>query len=143
MPKRPNGEKRPVGAIGCAVMVADIATWEQEDTGYVSKNRRKSGVACAKARLGTIDAVRRSEIAVATEAVIWSQEEATMKTNVDACEAVAALYKEKAKNGLIDVKFFVDDAYKATKDAVCREVLRLEEAIQQGNFEPLVFNDRH
>ena len=61
----------------------------------------------------------------------------------NACDAVAALYKQKESAGLIDVKFFVDDAYKATKEAVCKEVLRLEEAIAQGNFEPLVFNDRH
>ena len=61
----------------------------------------------------------------------------------NACDAVAAIYKQKAADGLVDVKFFVDDAYKATKEAVCKEVLRLEEAIKNGEFEDLVFNDRH
>ena len=65
-----------------------------------------------------------------------------MNVTDDACDAVAALYKQKKNNGLIDVKFFVDDAYKATREVVCREVLRLEEAITNGDYEDLVFNDR-
>ena len=33
MPRGPNGEKRPAEAVGCAVMVAKIATGEiEEDT---------------------------------------------------------------------------------------------------------------
>lgn len=59
------------------------------------------------------------------------------------CDQVADIYKEKAEAGLIDVKFFVDDSYKATKEAVCNEVIRMETAIANGEFEPLVFNDRH
>jgi len=66
-----------------------------------------------------------------------------MNVNENACEAVAALYKEKEAAGLIDVKFFVDDAYKATREVVCREVLRLEDAVNKGDYEELVFNDRH
>lgn len=144
MLKGPTGEKRPANAIGRAVMMAQIATEEQEDTGYVSKNRRKSGVVGAKARMQKLSAEDRSEIATGAAKARWSQKEATMKdSHNNACDAVAALYKQKESAGLIDVKFFVDDAYKATKEAVCKEVLRLEEAIAQGNFEPLVFNDRH
>lgn len=143
MPKGPNGQKRPADSIGMSVMVAKIATGEEEDTSYVSKNRRKSGVAGAKARTKSIDAKRRSEIAKGAAKARWSQEEATMNINQSACDAVAALYKKKQANGLVDVKFFVDDTYKATKEAVCKEVLRLEEALEKGEFEPLVFNDRH
>ena len=32
MPKGPNGERRPRDVVGCAVMVAKIATGEIEDT---------------------------------------------------------------------------------------------------------------
>ncbi len=63
--------------------------------------------------------------------------------NDNACDTVAALYKSKEAAGLVDVKFFVDDAYKATREVVCREVLRLEEAVNNGDYEELVFNDRH
>ena len=66
-----------------------------------------------------------------------------MTQNTSACEQVAALYARKKERGLIDVKFFVDYTYKATTEAVCVEVLRLERAIEAGDFEPLVFNDRH
>jgi hypothetical protein len=66
-----------------------------------------------------------------------------MNVHENACDAVAALYKKKEAAGLVDVKFFLDDAYKATREIVCNEVLRLEAAIEQGDFEELVFNDRH
>lgn len=66
-----------------------------------------------------------------------------MQNVQSACEKVAALYARKKEQGLVDVKFFVDDTRKATTEAVCVEVLRLEEAIEVGNFEQLVFNDRH
>lgn len=66
-----------------------------------------------------------------------------MDGHENACDAVAALYRCKQAAGLTDVKFFVDDAYKATREAVCKEVLRLEAAISNGDFELLVFNDRH
>lgn len=143
MTKGPNGEKRPADAIGCAVAVARIATGEDQDTGYVSKNRRKSGVAGAKARMKNTSAVQRSHIATLAAAARWEKEEATMTVEQTACDTVAALYKRKEAAGLVDVKFFLDDAYKATRDTVCGEVLRLEAAIESGDFEELVFNDRH
>ena len=42
-----------------------------------------------------------------------------MNDSVNACDQVAALYEQKRAAGLVDVKFFVDDTYKATKEAVC------------------------
>lgn len=63
MPKGPTGQKRPADSIGCAVTVARIATGEQEDTTYVTPNRRKSGLAGSKARMESVDAERRSQIA--------------------------------------------------------------------------------
>ena len=65
-----------------------------------------------------------------------------MDVQDNACEAVGTLYEGKRSAGLTDVKFFVDDAYKATRESVCKEVLRLESALKNGEFEPLVFNDR-
>lgn len=89
------------------------------------------------------DAARRAEIARKAALGRHTKKEATMIEHENACDAVAAIYKQKAAAGLIDVKFFVDDAYKATREVVCGEVLRLELAIAEGDFEPLVFNDRH
>lgn len=143
MPKGPNGQKRPADGVGMSVMIAKIATGEEEDTSYTSQNRRRSGVAGAKARMKTLSADERSKIATKAAKARWKSQEATMNQNVNACDQVAALYAAKRENGLIDVKFFVDDAYKATREAVCREVLRLEAAIQSEEFEILVFNDRH
>ncbi|MFW5654958.1 MAG: hypothetical protein ACOCYW_04840 [Roseicyclus sp.] len=60
-----------------------------------------------------------------------------------ACERVAELYARKKSEGLVDVKFFVGGTYDTTTEAVCHEVLRLEDAISAGNYEELVFNDRH
>jgi hypothetical protein len=124
-------------------MVARIATGEEEDTSYVSKNRRKSGVSGAKARMEKLGAKERSEIATRAAEARWKTQEATMNVTDNACDTVAALYKKKEAAGLVDVKFFVDDAYKATREVVCGEVLRLEEAIKKGDYEELVFNDRH
>ena len=66
-----------------------------------------------------------------------------MNVHENACDQVVALYACKAAAGLTDVRFCVDDASKATREAVCKDVLRLEDAIAKGDFEDLVFNDRH
>ena len=34
MPRGPNGERRPADTVGCAVVVAKIATGETEETAY-------------------------------------------------------------------------------------------------------------
>jgi hypothetical protein len=44
-------------------MVAKIATDEEEETSYTSKNRRESGAAGAKARNDNLDSKVRREIA--------------------------------------------------------------------------------
>ena len=53
MPKGPRGEKRPVDAIGRAVMVAKIATGEVED--------ERDGLASAAAQLGIKGGKKRAE----------------------------------------------------------------------------------
>lgn len=59
------------------------------------------------------------------------------------CEALVERYKQKQAQGLIDVKFFVRNAEEALKEEICEEVNRLDDAIEEGNCVPLVFNDRH
>lgn len=63
IPKGPNGQNRPADAIGCAVAVVRIATGEQEDTAFVTPNRRKSGLASAKAQMKVLSSESRSVIA--------------------------------------------------------------------------------
>lgn len=71
MPKGPRGEVRPADAIGCAVLVGKIATGEENDT-RVSNNRRRSGIAGAKARKESLSAAERSKIAQNAAKERWS-----------------------------------------------------------------------
>lgn len=142
MTKGPNGEKRPADAIGRAVMVARIATGEERDTGYVSKNRRNSGIAGAEARMRNTDAITRSEIAAKAANARWRKENDMIETQ-SAKSKLSALYARKREAGLIDVKFLVGSIDEASFDDVANEVLRLEEAVQRGNYRVIRFNDKH
>jgi hypothetical protein len=70
LPKGPRGEKRPADAIGGAVMVARIATGEdqrEELTSAAAQLGRKGG----KARAAAMTPERRSEIARKAAAQRW------------------------------------------------------------------------
>jgi len=142
MPKGPNGQKRPADSIGMSVMVARIATGEEEDTSYASKNRRKSGVAGAKARMETMSARERSEIATKAAEARWRRENDMIETQ-SAKSKLSALYAKKREAGLIDVKFLVGSIDEASFDDVANEVLRLEDAVQRGDYRVIRFNDKH
>lgn len=71
MPKGPKGQKRPADAIGCAVMVARIATGEEEDTAYAVPNRAKSGRAGARARSDVLSAAERKDTARKAASERW------------------------------------------------------------------------
>ncbi len=66
MPKGPQGQKRPADAIGCAVMVAQIATGEIQD-----KKSAPKGVAGGKARSEKLSSQKRAEIAKTAAAARW------------------------------------------------------------------------
>lgn len=67
-----------------------------------------------------------------------------MSDHLSACEKLAALYKQKAADGLIDVKFFVSkDVGEVNPEVVCAEALRFDEAVERGDTVPLDFMDRH
>jgi hypothetical protein len=70
MPKGPQGQKRPADAIGCAIMVAKIATGEIEETTPKS-GRTRSGAAGAKARAEKLTKEERSAIAKKAAAGRW------------------------------------------------------------------------
>lgn len=70
MPKGPQGQKRPADAIGCAVMVAKIATGEIEETPAPS-GKTRSGKAGAKARAEKMTAEERSAVAKKAAAKRW------------------------------------------------------------------------
>jgi len=75
MPTGPRGEKRPADVVGCAVMVAKIATGEIEeelttepqDTGP----KRAAGKKGGKARADALTPERRAEIAAQGAAARW------------------------------------------------------------------------
>lgn len=71
MPKGPQGQKRPADAIGAAVMVAQIATGEADETELKQPAKRKSGLAGAKARVDATSKSERSNIARIAAAARW------------------------------------------------------------------------
>ena len=72
MPRGPQGQKRPADTIGCAVMVAKIATGElveEEDRRSVGKIR--SGRAGAKARAEKLTTEERRDVARRAAMARW------------------------------------------------------------------------
>ena len=63
MPRGPKEEKRPADGIDRAVIVAQIATGEEEDTCYKHPNKVKGGRAGGKARAEKLSAKERKAIA--------------------------------------------------------------------------------
>lgn len=71
MPRGPQGQKRPADAIGCAVMVAKIATGEIEDDVKPSSGKVRSGKAGAAARAKSLTAEERQAIAKKAASARW------------------------------------------------------------------------
>lgn len=71
MPKGPQGQKRPADAIGCAIMVAKIATGEIEENLTPKSGKTRSGEAGAKARAEKLTKEERSAIAKKAAAGRW------------------------------------------------------------------------
>ena len=72
MPTGPQGQKRPADAIGLAVLVARIATGEEnEEPAYGSSSKPGSGG--GKARAAKLSPDRRHEIATAASAARWKE----------------------------------------------------------------------
>lgn len=70
MPKGPQGQKRPADLIGCAVMVAKIATGEVEET-HSSPERMRRASAGGEARKAKLSGDARKEIAKKAAAARW------------------------------------------------------------------------
>jgi len=141
MPKGPNGQKRPADGVDMSVVVARIATGELEDTSYVSQNRRKSGVAGAEARMRNTSATKHSEIATKAAEARWKSQEATMNVTDNACDAVAAIYAQKRKNGLRDVKFLFQNRSEASLTEACEELAVFNQGVVDKTAKDLDFGD--
>ena len=68
MPRGPNGEKRPADAVGCAVMVAKIATGELEEELEAKQPGKVNG---GKARAASMTPEERKALAEKAAAVRW------------------------------------------------------------------------
>ena len=55
---------------------------------------------------------------------------------------LSALYAKKREAGLVDVKFLVGSIDEASFEVVANEVLRLEEAVERGDYRIIRFNDK-
>lgn len=69
MPRGPQGQKRPGNSVGCAVMVAKVATGEVEDT--LPSKRRNGGLKGGTARAESLSATKRSAIAKKAAEARW------------------------------------------------------------------------
>jgi len=72
MPRGPKGEKRPADVIGCAIMVAKIATGEITENLKESSGKVRSGQAGSKARAEKLSQKERTAIAKKAASVRWS-----------------------------------------------------------------------
>ena len=70
MPRGPNGEKRPADTVGCAVMVAKIATGEIEEDVPKNRNGKVNG---GKARAESMTPEERSYLAKAAARARWEK----------------------------------------------------------------------
>ena len=68
MPRGPNGEKRPGHTVGCAVMVAKIATGEIEEALEAKQPGKVNG---GKARADSMTPEERSELAKTAARARW------------------------------------------------------------------------
>lgn len=74
MPKGPKGQKRPADVIGAAVMVARIATGEEEETEKKATSAAaKLGSLGGKKRAANMTPERRKEIAQKAAAKRWKK----------------------------------------------------------------------
>ena len=71
MPRGPNGEKRPADTVGCAIMVARIATGEIEEHLKKPSGKVRSGRAGAKARAEKLTPEQRRRIAKKAANARW------------------------------------------------------------------------
>jgi len=71
MPRGPQGQKRPADTIGCAVMVAKIATGEIQEEVANPSGKVRSGKAGGKARMEKLTDEERRNIAKKAAAARW------------------------------------------------------------------------
>ena len=74
MPKGPQGQKRPADVIGNAVLVAKIATGEEEDTKSLPQDLREYGRSGGKARARALSPEKRTAIAQKAAAARWKND---------------------------------------------------------------------
>lgn len=73
MSRGPQGQKRPADVIGCAVVVAKIATGEAQEERVKPSGRVKSGRAGGPARAAALTAKERSVIARKAANARWEK----------------------------------------------------------------------
>lgn len=65
-----------------------------------------------------------------------------MTTEVqDECAKLAGLFEAKRAQGLLDVRFFLQNLEESAAEDICKEVNALYAADEAGQWEPLVFGD--
>lgn len=73
MAKGPQGQRRPADVVGCAVMVAKIATGEIDEETSKPSGKVRSGKAGARARAKKLSVEERSEIARVAAFARWGK----------------------------------------------------------------------
>jgi hypothetical protein len=71
VPKGPQGQRRPSDSVGCAVMVAKLATGEITEELKLTSGKVRSGMAGSKARAQRLSKEARTAIAKKAAAARW------------------------------------------------------------------------
>lgn len=129
MPKGPQGQKRPADAIGCAIMVAKIATGEaDEEVAYATSSSEKAS-AGGKARAQQLLPGERSKIAKAAAEARWKQGRRAEMTGQE--RLLTALFGN-AQREHADIKFFVLGSMELTAEQLCDDAADMLEQMDNG-----------
>ena len=119
MPKGPQGQKRPADAIARAVMVAQIATGEIEETVYDRSARKSAG---GLARAAKLSHKTRQDISKAAAAARWKKE-GNMSSQVERMKH--AMFPSDGIS-VVNVKFFLGNDRSVTAEQLADQLDRAD-----------------
>jgi len=129
MPKGPQGQKRPADSIGCANLVAKIATGEEDDE-ILSK--AKIGVAGGQARTKSLSSEERKEIAVKAAQGRWKKED---KVNMKVDNISREMFSFEGPQ-VCNVKFFLGSDRSVTAEQLADQLDRANAQIRSNAAAP-------
>ena len=129
MPKGPQGQMRPADAIGCAVMVAQIATGDVAEGVAHAAPVYERASAGGKARAAKLSGSDRRLVAKAAADARWNKERRVSMTNQE--RLMAALFDNPQREHA-DIKFFIAGGMDLTAEQLCGDAVGMLEQMDAG-----------